>query len=573
MRIDHRPVLIAACLLALTNAVVCAAGERPARHVTLGQSVDQATLRRYHHTDQGTWLVPAAWLAALDKADGSGRFMENDNLRRLGFLIDSAAPDKLNPYGWPVGFSVSDPKTGIPEAGFTCALCHTGEIDYRGTAIRIEGGQAMIDLPGFVDGMFESFAATAADPIRRARFYLHATMAGYPPEHMHADFTAFAASLAHAGESPTGTKITQLDTGRGRLDAVQGIANQVLATDLMVPANAKDFDAPVNFPYLWDSWRLSWLQYNAFIPRQSTSRNIGEALGTRATMHLVDPRTGALNPEPLRWQTSVQLDNLIWMEKTLQSLRAPTWPADVLGPIDQAKATRGGRLFVAWCAGCHGINQLPDGGWDVTVVPLQQIGTDPGQAKNWAARTYDASKLGLGKESPAFELAAAAVNAVRQQLYAQNHTPAAEQETDVTLEAPCGYKARPLIGVWATPPYLHNGSVRTVFDLLSDTRPAQFRFGSLQYDPVHLGYQEDQDDDSRILDTSIPGNRDTGHWFTDDVSRPGRIGPKLTDADKLSIIEFLKTANYNNYPTEPRAAMAVMPCQDDRNWARHAQNP
>jgi hypothetical protein len=565
-------VLVGGAALAVAAAAF-AASDAPTRFTTIDQNLDQTTLDRFHYTDQGTRLVPAAWLAALEKADG-GRFMNADDLRRLGFLVDNVVADPMNPYGWPVGFTVSDPRTtgGVPVAGFTCALCHTGQIEYKGAAVRIEGGQAMIDLPGFVSGLFAAFASTAADPSRRARFFAEAIRNGYPAGRIEADFAAASAGFDGAARSPGAVAITQLETGHGRLDAVQGIANQVFGSDLTTPANLKNLDAPVNFPYLWDIWRLSWLQYNGFLPPQSTSRNIGEVLGSRAETHLVDPRTGALNPEPLRWRTSIQLGNILWMEKTLDRLRAPAWPQDVLGPIDQQKAQRGGQLFSTHCAGCHGVKELPDGRWGVAVVPLNKIGTDPGQAMNWASRTYDASKLGLGKETPASDLAIA-VNAMRKQLYADNNTPAAEQEADVDFEAPCGYKARPLIGVWATPPFLHNGSVRTIYDLLSDVRPDKFIFGSREYDPVNLGYTEDRDTAAVVLDTSIAGNRNSGHWWTDETSRPGRIGPKLAEADKYAIIEFLKAATYDNYPTEKRARMAAMPCQGQKDWARRSSEP
>jgi hypothetical protein len=146
-------------------------------------------------------------------------------------------------------------------------------------------------------------------------------------------------------------------------------------------------------------------------------------------------------------------------------------------------------------------------------------------------------------------------------------TPTAEQDSDLHLEAPCGYRARPLIGIWATPQYLHNGSVRTIFDLLSDTRPTKFSVGGREYDPVKLGYTEDPSPRSFAFDTSIPGNSNAGHWWTDDTSRPGRIGPKLADADKYAIIEFLKAATYDNYPSEKRDHEAIMPCQGQQNWA------
>jgi hypothetical protein len=288
-------------------------------------------------------------------------------------------------------------------------------------------------------------------------------------------------------------------------------------------------------------------------------------LGTSGKADIVDPVTGELNPVPQRWRTSVQIKNLIWMESVLKTLKAPTWPSQVLGPIDQARAARGSELFTQNCASCHGIHELPDGQWDVHVVSLSYIGTDPNQATNWAARTYDASKLGLGTVHAT--ALGGLINTIRKQLYADAAIPASEQQGDVTLMAPCGYKARPLIGVWATPPFLHNGSVRTVFDLLSDTRPKSFRYGSRNFDPVNLGYTEDDSANPAVLDTSLPGNSNAGHWWTDDLNRPGRIGPRLSDAQKHAIIEFLKAATYENYPRVKVATMHPVACADNPTWA------
>jgi mono/diheme cytochrome c family protein len=515
-------------------------------------------------------LLPAAWLAAVNKADGSGRLMSMQNLRRLGFLVDAAAVDGMNPYGWPLGFTVSAPRTSgeIPMAGLTCAACHTGQIEYKGTAIRIEGGQSMIDLTGFFSDLVSAFVATAADPSRQAQFFEDAIKAGYPADKMEADFRVAAADFGRIGQAPPGAQITGVEAGPGRSDAVQGIANRVLADDLGVPTNYKNRDAPTSFPYLWDIWRLSWLQSNGFLPgTKTTSRNIGTVLGVNAKTNFVNPDSGEVNPEPLRWQTSVQLENIVWIENTLQGLKAPTWPADILGPIDETRADKGKELFRRNCAGCHGIEELPNGRWDVTVSSLQQIGTDPVMTTNWASLMYDVSKLGLSKKTTGFDAIVALINPIRRQLYADANTPPAEQETDAAFEAPCGYRARPLIGAWATPPFLHNGSVRTIFDLLSDVRPTKFTVGSREYDPVNLGYAEDQSVHPFVLDTSIPGNGNAGHWFTDDGARLGRIGPKLADADKYDIIEFLKAANYDNYPSEIRAKEAILPCQGQKDWA------
>jgi hypothetical protein len=141
-------------------------------------------------------------------------------------------------------------------------------------------------------------------------------------------------------------------------------------------------------------------------------------------------------------------------------------------------------------------------------------------------------------------------------------------------QAELGYKPRPLEGVWATPPFLHNGSVPTIYDLLSpaDDRPKRFYVGGREYDPKLVGFQTplDADEAARLkergavekapapvdgeflFDTSQPGNSNHGHEFNDgyvqwDPAKPpeaqfqnGLIGPKFTDADKLAVLEYLK---------------------------------
>ena len=564
MKANLRKALIVAAVGCV--ALLSDSGRNPRAAVAIDQQVDPATLRQYHYTDQGTRIMPAAFLAALKTADG-GKLMSTENLRTWGFLYDDGPADVRNPYGWPVGFTVSDPALteGIPVAGVTCAACHTGQLEYRGATIRIEGGQANVNLPAFQGAIFAAINATAKDPDRAAGFFKDAIAAGYPAERAQEDFRGLAAG---AQDLFLGQKlVTGTLPGPGRVDAVQGIANAVFATALKVPSNAKNYDAPVSYPYLWDIWRLSWLQYNGFLPPQGLSRNIGETLGTSGKMNLINPATGAVNPEPERWQTSVNFKNLLWMEAVLKTVKAPVWPRDVLGSISEAKAASGSQLFAQHCAGCHGIKELPNGNWDVSVVPLTVIGTDKNQAVNWAGRTYDASKLGLGSGVPAAALGTA-INAIRRQFYAEAKVPASDQEADVTFDAPCGYKARPLIGVWATPPFLHNGSVRTMFELLSDARPASFKFGSREYDPINLGYAEDSSVGATVLDTSLSGNDNRGHWFTDDASRPGRIGPKLSDDQKYAIIEFLKSATYDNYPVVKVRQQAAVPCAGDESWTK-----
>ena len=104
------------------------------------------------------------------------------------------------------------------------------------------------------------------------------------------------------------------------------------------------------------------------------------------------------------------------------------------------------------------------------------------------------------------------------------------------------YRAKTLKGIWATAPYLHNGSVPTIYDLLlpAAERPKTFRLGTREYDPMKLGYVTNGDRfvtppdmEPFFFDTHLPGNWNTGHewWFY----------PQLTDAERYEIIEFLKT--------------------------------
>jgi hypothetical protein len=111
MRKLLQSLLIGGTSLTVATLFAFAAMDTPTKLAAIDQNIDQATLQRLHYTDQGTRLVPAAWLVALEKADGNGKFMSTENMRRLGFIVDNVVADDTNPYGWPLGLAVSDPKT------------------------------------------------------------------------------------------------------------------------------------------------------------------------------------------------------------------------------------------------------------------------------------------------------------------------------------------------------------------------------------------------------------------------------------------------------------------------------
>jgi len=103
------------------------------------------------------------------------------------------------------------------------------------------------------------------------------------------------------------------------------------------------------------------------------------------------------------------------------------------------------------------------------------------------------------------------------------------------------YKARPLDGIWATAPYLHNGSVPTLYDLLlpAAQRPKKFLLGAREYDPVKVGYVTGNAPGNSFVfqavddaGKQVPGNSNMGHDYG--------VG-SLTEAQRLSLLEYLKT--------------------------------
>ena len=94
------------------------------------------------------------------------------------------------------------------------------------------------------------------------------------------------------------------------------------------------------------------------------------------------------------------------------------------------------------------------------------------------------------------------------------------------------YKARPLNGAWASSPYLHNGSVPTLYDLLlpPTARPKKFTVGRLEFDPHKVGYVSDGNEPF-VVDTAVTGNSNRGHEY----------GVTLSQEERWALVEYLKT--------------------------------
>ena len=188
-----------------------------------------------------------------------------------------------------------------------------------------------------------------------------------------------------------------------------------------------------------------------------------------------------------------------WTEGFISDLAPPPYP----GQIDAAKAAEGAALFNQQCASCHAMGGARTG----TAIPLAEIGTDPEHVLTWSAADARRMKL-LGK-----------VIGIR----------------EAPMQAATGYVAKPLVGVWLLGPYLHNGSVPTLADLLTPPaeRPKVFWRGYDVVDQANVGFvatgPEAEKAGSRY-DTAERGNGNAGHdWGTD-----------LPPEQKLALIEYLK---------------------------------
>ena len=564
-------VAVVVAIFTIHNSLQVPKIERPTQVAWLWQNWTDDQRRSYYHTAQGSELLPYAWFLALEQPrftiEGAPLFRDNSYLQGFGFIPDSAY--EQNPDGLPVGFARDDhfvdPYTGLRTVvlGLTCAGCHTGELFYGGKAIRIEAGPSLIDLQKFTEALGLAVTWTYYDPLRFCRFANRVL----GPNHSHADEALLRKALKYyLDTSFTEFKSTRhlfpTPEGYGRTDALARIGNFVFGTELNNNKNLVVGDGPVNFPPIWDASWMDWVQYNGSI-QQPMGRNVGEALGVRSRINLI-------GYPGQQFQNTVRVENLHHIEWLLggdapgKGVWSPKWPAEILGKIDPDKAAKGEKLYNELCLHCHQPPMLSDEGrkpehwtnftnsagrqfFKVTLIPLAEIGTDPKEARNFNDRTAESGPIGKGVLS-----AREGLKFITQKLIEQSYadlklSPAQQEEWNGyrqnELLSPLAYKARPHNGIWATPPYLHNGSVPNLFALLSPVseRPKIFYLGNKQYDPVKLGLNTDPLQGASEFRTDLPGNSNAGHEFSDAPKGNGVIGRKLSEEERYQIIEYLKT--------------------------------
>ncbi len=517
-----------------------------------------------------------------------------DSLVRYGYLPNPES----SPPGLPVGFLVAKQGVDEPSLSLNCAACHTRQIEVAGKTYRIEGGPSLADLGSFWMDLDTAMGRILADKAQFTAFAKRVLGPEWSEKSeaalrlkVDAWYAPFHAISDRGLPKPGQDRLW----GHGRIDAVGMILNRVAGLDIgpeenhyVIESNIARANAPVRPPFLWNAPIQNRTQWPGFAENGNLilalARNLGQVYGVFGAFH---PRKDDSHPIGYDYLggNSANFDGLAALESDISVLKPPRWP----WAFDAKLAARGQEIF-NWpaekggCAECHGIKPLADGNWITPVTPLPRIRTDAKELLNIARKVDTGVMTGafipllgqpLEKTDSAVSLLGVAVRgAVLQHFFPdvrmdpqlrrllmqlhltldgelQSLDPELKSDIISKIEAikgaypipglgaapPPGYEARVLQGIWAAAPYLHNGSIPTLAELLkpSDKRVSEFKIGTA-YDPETVGLAADQPNSSFTLKTTgcedpQSGDSHCGHDF----------GVTLSDDQKRALLEYLKT--------------------------------
>ena len=612
----------------------------------------------FYTTTQGSNLIPYDFFMVLEEEGSNTLFRANENIAYYRYIPLKSTSS--NPDGLPLGF-VKDTYRGSEYVGFTCAACHTTQINYQGVGMRIDGGPAMSDMYSFLMDMDKALTATWDDEVKRQRFVdgvlarndvakmfkggrnfssaeeveealntfknriknyvvINHSSPGYGYARLDAFGRIFNRTLEHLLNKDAIVSVLRDSLDADELAIVVGNLNDVIINNhdfvrlfeqlepLLSPKQILRIrdalfnkpDAPVSYPYLWDIPQHDFVQWNGLAANAGVGpigRNSGEVIGVFATLDWQEESGFSLSAllggqgtgKHISFRSSINVGNLRHLEDRLISLQSPQWPEDVLGKIDPDKARRGRKTFLKLCSSCH--QDIDRSAEDRRVIAqmlkVSKAGTDRTMADNSVGRVgksgilknqyqaFDVGKILIQDTAPVAVLLTAATtnvvttpdydkgyvrrwsewiyhlvaaffsNEIKASIKSGNYNPDTTAEPFNSLMA---YKARPLNGIWATAPYLHNGSVPTLYDLLlrkkrpadpeeGEYRPDEFRVGKREFDPKKVGFVSSgfgsenlaQRDGTRFL-TELRGNSNAGHEY-------GKLSPE----QRYELVEYMKT--------------------------------
>ena len=507
-----------ACLVVLALAVL--SGLYLAARLTSDRTVDYAAdVDHFKHGSTGgermsgfpywIWVaLPELFPEYLpDKKPGRG-------YASFGMIYEPGSDPR---YDLPVGMSRRNVQ-GLERVFLNCAVCHTGTVrDAPGAPPRVIAGmpantfdlgafsQFLMDIP-----LSEKFApAILLAQIRKMETAPHREVVK-PDDLLNRLLVQYlAVPLMRNRLIMVRDRLLFIDpksAGPGRVDTFNN--PKALLNFPMQNADPKELHANVDFPSIWNQgprkgMQLHWDGNNTSVDE----RNLSAAFGT-----------GAYPP-------ALDAERVLRTATYLETAQPPPYPY----PIDQTLAAQGAPLYAQYCAGCHGTQKAPFRNNPPradelvgTVVPIDRIGTDRHRLDSYTwllavnqSTLYAGYEKDWGFKAP----------------YPQRFSH---------FRKTFGYANAPLDGIWLRAPYLHNGSVPTLRELLEPAaaRTKVFYRGGDIYDPVNVGFVWNlATQDGRALfrfEISQPGNGNGGH-------EGPAYGTDLPPEQKQALLEYLKT--------------------------------
>lgn len=652
-------------------------GESYSTPVYLDQGWSESESLWFYNTTQGSALLPYDFYLALEEPGSENLLRSNENMDKYRYLPQK--PTFFNPDGLAVGF-VKDEYQGKDYIGFTCAACHTSQVNYGGQAIRIDGGPAMSDISGFFATLQKTLGETLKDEAKQQRFvakvleldndfdsedqiikdlkkwsgtiHLYNTVNHSHVKYGYARLDAFGRiynrvlqhminkpQLANAMKfalSPKGNRIltdaeitnvlagvdeniivdSQFSIILGRLASKDEGFPGLNFRDILRVRNMifNEADAPVSYPFLWDIGQSDYVQWNGLAHNNGLGplgRNTGEVIGVFGILDWTEEEPSRFNLASLltdqknknkviNFKSSIDLTNLQRLEAQLQRLQSPVWPEEILGKIDQEKAARGQTLFAQYCQACHDVVDRSNSQRLVvaSMIDINIVGTDKKMALNGVnytgksgnlkntVQSTDVGDLVIREDAPVVQILTSATKGViatpdpdkwflrrwLDRFYTlglsvfNNDIPNTMKSGNYvadTTAAPynslLAYKGRSLNGIWATAPYLHNGSVPALYDLLlpkkrvgdpagGEYRPDTFMVGSRELDPVKVGFKSEGYNGFKFsslqgADLPLLGNDNAGHEYAAGRTKQlnGETLPAISEQDRWDLVEYMKT--------------------------------
>jgi hypothetical protein len=416
------------------------------------------------------------------------------HLSRIGMFADPFKTD--NPL--PLGMGSVVAPNGVPLTTLACGGCHTGHVTGP------DGKD--ITLVGAPSTTFNQFRATLEKTVNDPRYFAifgtNALTQGFHDKVVQnrsvldATLGSYAYNPLRVANAPSFN-----EEKPGNLDPFSIAVTPLTLPELLNPATAAQIIAAIMPPLppptdLMSVWRQKdrpLAQWDGSIP-SAVYRNLGAALGVVGDPAVVD------------------FQNAASAATFTRDLPPPPYPFDV----DNALADAGERLYDRFCGGCHAPGNKE-------IYPVSATRTDPNRLLVYTPENRRRLTLALRAacKDPA------QCNIADDQIL---------RDVDATGR---GYQALPLDGIWARAPYLHNGSVPTLFNLLvPSTRPKTFLRGNVKYDQLRVGFVFDQADArTQVYDTSKAGSSNSGH----DTAAFNGIDWGRNPIALAALLEYMKT--------------------------------